>query len=236
MGDSAKLRRMVKVSHQFICPITQEIMRNPVIAEDGHTYEKDAIENWLEKSPTSPMTRQQISSEKLIPNLALKQLIDQWKDEQRRSKGKAKVANDEAQSPPVSSAAGPTGSPCQKADDEEDENENWRLVDEEELQAALERSVAEPGLAVARRQQQAAKAKERALARSSGVAAGGGDDGGDPSEETWGTGGWLAFAGAVAVVAGGVAWAASSASSSSSSAGDVKRKVRVDEENTCIVS
>jgi hypothetical protein len=71
-------------------------MREPVIAEDGHTYEKAAIENWLEKSPTSPMTRQQISHAKLIPNLALKQLIDQWKDEQRKSKGKAKVA-DEAQ-------------------------------------------------------------------------------------------------------------------------------------------
>jgi len=217
---------MVKVSHQFICPITQEIMREPVIAEDGHTYEKAAIENWLEKSPTSPMTRQQISHAKLIPNLALKQLIDQWKDEQRRSKGKAKVA-DEAQ-PPAKA-----GSHSQNvADAEEDENENWRLVDEEELQAALERSVVDPGLAIARRQQQAAKAKEHA----SRAAAAGSDDGGE-SEDSMGTSGWLAFAGAVAVVAGGVAWAASSAaSSSSSSAGEVKRKVRVDEENTCIVS
>src|SRR5689334_18332378 len=100
MGDSG--RRMVKVSHQFFCPITQEIMRDPVIAEDGHTYEKVVIEKWLEKSPTSPMTRQHISPAKLIPNFALKQLIDQWKDEQRRkSKGKGKVANDEA--PPLPS-------------------------------------------------------------------------------------------------------------------------------------
>jgi hypothetical protein len=100
MGDCG--RRKVKVSHQFFCPITQEIMRDPVIAEDGHTYEKAVIEKWLEKSPTSPMTRQQLSSAMLIPNFALKQLIDQWKDEQRRkSKGKAKVANDEAQPPPL---------------------------------------------------------------------------------------------------------------------------------------
>lgn len=77
-------------------------MRDPVIAEDGHTYEKAVLEKWLEKSPTSPMTRQQLSSAMLIPNFALKQLIDQWKDEQRRkSKGKAKVANDEAQPPPL---------------------------------------------------------------------------------------------------------------------------------------
>lgn len=209
-------------------------MRDPVIAEDGHTYEKAVIEKWLEKSPTSPMTRQQLSSAMLIPNFALKQLIDQWKDEQRRkSKGKAKVANDEAQPPPLlpSTKAG-----VNVADgDEEDENENWRFVDEEELQAALERSVAKPELTVARAQQQATKAKEQASAGSSSSAAAG-DDGADPSEDAWGTGGWLAFAGAVAVVAGGVAWASSSSSSSSSGSSDVKRKEHADEENTCIVS
>jgi len=228
MHEEGAARRMVKVFHQFICPITQEVMRDPVIAEDGHTYEKDAIENWLEKSLTSPMTRQPISPAKLIPNLALKQLIDQWKDEQRKSKGKAK-ASDEA-IPLAGDKAGPLKQNTEN--NEEDESENWRLMDEEELQAVLERSVAEPGLAVARRQQQAAKAKERAL---SGTNVGAdSDDSRDPSEEAWGSSGWIAFAGAVAVVATGVAWAASSSSSSSST--DVKRKVRVDEENSCILS
>lgn len=114
----------------------------------------------------------------------------------------------------------------------EDENETWRLVDEEELQAALERSVEDSNLLSARRQQQA-KAKEAAVAGRGRAAEG---ENAESSEDSWGTSGWIAFAGAVAVVAGGVAWAASSASSSSSSAADVKRKVRVDEENTCVIS
>ena len=31
----------------FICPITQEIMRDPVIALDGHSYERTAITQWF---------------------------------------------------------------------------------------------------------------------------------------------------------------------------------------------
>ena len=36
------------VPKPFVCPITQEIMRDPVILSDGHTYEKTAIEKWFE--------------------------------------------------------------------------------------------------------------------------------------------------------------------------------------------
>ncbi len=41
---------------QFICPITKEIMIDPVIALDGYTYERSAIWEWLEQHSTSPMT------------------------------------------------------------------------------------------------------------------------------------------------------------------------------------
>ena len=33
----------------FLCPITREVMRNPVIAADGHTYERASIERWFEQ-------------------------------------------------------------------------------------------------------------------------------------------------------------------------------------------
>ena len=36
----------------LLCPITQEIMTEPVVAADGHTYEKKAIEAWLYKNMT----------------------------------------------------------------------------------------------------------------------------------------------------------------------------------------
>ena len=33
---------------EFVCPITGKVMDDPVTAADGRTYEKDAIEMWME--------------------------------------------------------------------------------------------------------------------------------------------------------------------------------------------
>lgn len=37
-----------------LCPITKVPMREPVIAEDGHTYDREAIEKWLSLKGVSP--------------------------------------------------------------------------------------------------------------------------------------------------------------------------------------
>jgi len=69
---------MLTAPESFLCPITQEVMREPVICPDGYTYEKDAIQLHLRSSPLSPMTRQAVDSNALIPNRALKDAITQW--------------------------------------------------------------------------------------------------------------------------------------------------------------
>lgn len=67
-----------EVPQYFICPITQEIMQDPVIGLDGNSYERSAIEEWLAKSPISPLTRQPMGGT-LIPNRQLKEAIDSYK-------------------------------------------------------------------------------------------------------------------------------------------------------------
>lgn len=68
--------------HLLIDPISHEIMRDPVTAEDGHTYERDAIEKWFKschqqrKPVTSPLTNKPIS-ESLFPNISLRQIIQE---------------------------------------------------------------------------------------------------------------------------------------------------------------
>jgi hypothetical protein len=42
----------------FLCAITQELPFDPVLAADGHIYEKKAITEWLERKKTSPLTNQ----------------------------------------------------------------------------------------------------------------------------------------------------------------------------------
>ncbi|XP_055253075.1 WD repeat, SAM and U-box domain-containing protein 1 isoform X3 [Moschus berezovskii] len=82
-----ELRTKVKtlsseIPDEFICPITRELMKDPVIASDGYSYEKEAMENWISKKKrTSPMTNLVLSSVILTPNRTLKMAIDRWLSE-----------------------------------------------------------------------------------------------------------------------------------------------------------
>ncbi|CAF1447684.1 unnamed protein product [Adineta steineri] len=58
------------------CPITMELFRDPVLASDGRTYEREVIEEWIRNNGTSPFTRQPLSKEELYPNRIVKDLIE----------------------------------------------------------------------------------------------------------------------------------------------------------------
>ncbi|XP_075385805.1 WD repeat, SAM and U-box domain-containing protein 1 isoform X1 [Tenrec ecaudatus] len=67
------------IPDEFICPITRELMKDPVIASDGYSYEKEAMENWIgKKKRTSPMTNLTLPSVVLTPNRTLKMAINRW--------------------------------------------------------------------------------------------------------------------------------------------------------------
>lgn len=53
------------------CPITGQQMIEPVVAADGHTYERYAIARWLETSSRSPLTGEIFAHTKLVPNYLL---------------------------------------------------------------------------------------------------------------------------------------------------------------------
>ena len=63
---------------EFRCPITMDIMRDPVMAPDGHTYERSAIVQALAAKSVSPLTRQPMSAASLLPNHALRAAIEHW--------------------------------------------------------------------------------------------------------------------------------------------------------------
>ena len=52
-------------------------MVNPVIAADGHTYERQEITQWLASNNTSPKTNLPLEHKALIPNLSVKQQIEE---------------------------------------------------------------------------------------------------------------------------------------------------------------
>ena len=46
---------------ELLCPITLSMMGDPVVANDGHSYERAAIATWLATHDTSPQTREPAS-------------------------------------------------------------------------------------------------------------------------------------------------------------------------------
>lgn len=70
--------KLIPPNH-FICPILQVVMDDPCVAVDGYTYDRKAIEIWLEENDTSPMTNLPLQSKNLIPNYTLLSAIVEWK-------------------------------------------------------------------------------------------------------------------------------------------------------------
>lgn len=65
----------------FACPLTFELMVDPVVdPTSGTTYEKAAIVEWLTKNATSPVSGAALRPSQLVPNLALRNAIDEWRE------------------------------------------------------------------------------------------------------------------------------------------------------------
>lgn len=74
----------VEVPKYFICPISLQIMRDPVTAITGITYDRESIEQWLLKgrSTNCPVTQQPLPTlSDLTPNHTLRRLIQAWCNE-----------------------------------------------------------------------------------------------------------------------------------------------------------
>ncbi|KAF2943782.1 U-box domain-containing protein 34 isoform X2 [Oryza sativa Japonica Group] len=76
----------LNVPSHFICPIMQEVMNDPYVAADGHTYEQQAIKAWLKKHKVSPVTRRILPNLSVIPNHSLRAAIQQWKSQSAHAK------------------------------------------------------------------------------------------------------------------------------------------------------
>jgi len=67
------------VPQSFKCPITHEVMRDPVMTQDGHVYESDAIQEWFRRGHrTSPVTGAELINLALLPEVPLRRAIEEY--------------------------------------------------------------------------------------------------------------------------------------------------------------
>ncbi|XP_008795339.1 U-box domain-containing protein 21-like [Phoenix dactylifera] len=63
----------------FRCPISLDLMKDPVTVSTGITYDRQSIETWFEHgNQTCPVTNMVLKSEDLIPNHSLRRMIQDW--------------------------------------------------------------------------------------------------------------------------------------------------------------
>lgn len=68
----------------FLCPLTKEVMKDPVVLESSQTYDRLAIQYWFERciedgrEPTCPVTGQVLKSLEQKPNIGLAGAIEEW--------------------------------------------------------------------------------------------------------------------------------------------------------------
>ncbi|KAJ4754106.1 U-box domain-containing protein 10 [Rhynchospora pubera] len=72
----------ITIPEDFRCPISLELMRDPVIVSTGQTYERAFIQRWIDNgNRTCPKTQQKLQNTTLTPNYVLRSLIMQWCEE-----------------------------------------------------------------------------------------------------------------------------------------------------------
>ena len=67
-----------KAPRHFRCPITLCVIREPAVTPAGISYERSALMQWLEHQHTEPSTKRRLKRSRVVPNLTLRAMIEDW--------------------------------------------------------------------------------------------------------------------------------------------------------------
>jgi hypothetical protein len=121
----------------ILCPLTGELPRDPVtMVEDGQTYERAAIEAWIDRghltAPTASTTGRRLASWRYVPNFALRRALAELPPALLQQQAPATATT--TRLAPVPEAGGAAASASKKEEEEE-------RKDEDEEPAALRRAL-----------------------------------------------------------------------------------------------
>ncbi|KAL7253444.1 hypothetical protein ACSBR1_007890 [Camellia fascicularis] len=76
---SSSQSTVFNIPDEYRCPISLDLMRDPVIVASGHTFDRNSISQWINSGHhTCPKSGLRLIHMALIPNYALKSLVHQW--------------------------------------------------------------------------------------------------------------------------------------------------------------
>ncbi|KAL8133865.1 U-box domain-containing protein 21-like [Apium graveolens] len=78
LPESSSVVELTIPSH-FRCPVSLDLMKDPVTLSTGITYDRESIEKWIESgNETCPVTNQVLETFELIPNHSIRKMIEDW--------------------------------------------------------------------------------------------------------------------------------------------------------------
>ena len=83
MLQQSAINKNLEIPEDILCPITSQIMTDPVMIESGNTYEREAILKWLKNNNTDPLTNDKLNSKTVTPNRTVKRMIVTYLDKQK---------------------------------------------------------------------------------------------------------------------------------------------------------
>ncbi|KAI9118991.1 hypothetical protein K1719_009666 [Acacia pycnantha] len=80
--ECPEVKSGISIPSYFICPLSLELMVDPVIVASGQTYDRMSIQKWLDHGLTvCPRTHQRLAHTNLIPNYTVKAMVANWCEE-----------------------------------------------------------------------------------------------------------------------------------------------------------
>ena len=70
----------IEAPSEFVCPLTLDVMDDPIMTKYGHSYERSAILQWLRSGQgVCPLSRRPLQLQDLVTNHGLRIRIQQWR-------------------------------------------------------------------------------------------------------------------------------------------------------------
>merc|ERR1711964_757222 len=84
-GKHSKVELELEAPNEFQCPISLEVMTDPVVIVSGHTYKRAAIQQWFnEGHRTCPKSHVWVENTTTVPNHTLRTMIQDFGSKRRR--------------------------------------------------------------------------------------------------------------------------------------------------------
>merc|ERR1711964_219396 len=84
-GKQSKVELELEAPNEFQCPISLEVMADPVVIVSGHTYERAAIEKWFnEGHRTCPKSHVWVENTTTVPNHTLRTMIQDFESKKKK--------------------------------------------------------------------------------------------------------------------------------------------------------